>query len=241
MSTENSRGRAKSLARIAVVYCFMFFFGPVAWQLWMALRLGFVRLDESRRCLLSPPTVVLAALLFVLNVASLQGGVERLSLGGNGAAPRRMALHFASLLAFATIGTFVSMSALSGAVGGGLSPRLKIIVGSLNGGSMCFVFYAMSTASVIERLASPDWRPSGGGILALTRVFNAGLFAMGLPLFIATSLVAASLGGSVQGPGRTVRLLASLALPVTMGSVLFIRADKRIAALRIAVGKEFVR
>jgi len=219
----------------------MFFFGPVAWQLWMALRLGFVRLDESRRCLLSPPTIVMAALLFVLNVASLPGGVERIGMGGKGAVPRRMALHFASLLAFAAIGTVVSMSALSGAGGGGISPRLKTIVGSLNGGSMCFVFYATSTASVIERLASPERRPSGGGILALTRAFNAGLFAMGLPVFIATSLVAASLGGGIQGPGRTVRLLASLAVPVTTGSVLFIRADKRIASLRGAAGKEFVR
>ncbi|MCK7514819.1 MAG: hypothetical protein MZV70_69675 [Desulfobacterales bacterium] len=125
--------------------------------------------------------------------------------------------------------------------GGGISPRLKTIVGSLNGGSMCFVFYATSTASVIERLASPERRPSGGGILALTRAFNAGLFAMGLPVFIATSLVAASLGGGIQGPGRTVRLLASLAVPVTTGSVLFIRADKRISSLRGAAGKEFVR
>ena len=238
MRGDLSSGRAKTLARIAPAYCFMFFFGPVAWQLWMALRLGFVSLDESRRCLFSPWTICIAVLLFALNMASLARGMERIGAGEDGAAPRRMAIHFASVLAFATIGTAAAMSALSGAGAGGLPAPHRMIIGSLNGASMCFMFYAAATSSVIERLAPPERRPSESGILPLTRMFNAWLFAMGLPLFIATSLTAATLGSGTSGPGRTLRLLASMAVPVTMGSVLFIRSDRRIAALSGVVGKE---
>ena len=78
-------------------------------------------------------------------------------------------------------------------------------------------------------------------ILALTRSFNVWLFAMGLPLFVATSLVAASLGSRALTRTSISSLIASLALPVTMGSVLFIRADKGIAALQGVVGKEFAQ
>jgi hypothetical protein len=234
---------ARSLARIAPIYCFMFFVGPVVWQLWMALRLGYVSLEDSRRCLLSPCTILIAVLLFALNMASLARGMGKLGAKEDGAISRRMSIHCASLLAFATIGTAASMSTLSGADGGGPSSPLKMIVGSLNGASMCFVFYAASTVGALALLVTPERRRSEGErrALARTRAFNAWLFAMGLPLFIATSLIAASMGGGALARASTPWLLASMALPVTMGSALFIRADRRIAALMGAAGKETAR
>lgn len=235
--------RAKTIARIAPAYCFMFFFGPVAWQLWMAMRLSLVSLEESRRCLLSPLTICIAVFLFALNAASLARGVKKIAAGQEGEVPRRMAVHCASLLGFATVGTVAAMSALPGADGGGLSRPLKMIIGSLNGASMCFVFYASSTASVIARLMPPEGRPRGNyrSILERTRTFNARLFALGLPLFPAASLAAASLGGCNSTAGSTLRLLASMVVPVTMGCILFFRADRRIASLRGVVGKEIAR
>ncbi len=231
--------RAKTIARIAPAYCFMFFFGPVAWQLWMAMRLGLVSLEESRRCLLSPLTICVAVFLFALNAASLARGVERIAAGQDGEVPRRIAVHCASLLAFATIGTVAAMSALPGV--GGPSSTLRRILGSLVGASMCFLFYAASTASVVARLMPPEGQPRGDyrSILARTRAFNARLFALGLPLFPAASLAAAFFDGGAPVSGRALRLTASLAVPVTMGCVLFIRADRKIAALADSDGKEY--
>jgi hypothetical protein len=243
MSNENWGARAKGLARNASLYFFMYFLGPVVWQLWMALRLGFVSLDESRRCLLSPITVSIAVLLFLINVASLAKGAERIREGKEGAAPFRMAVHCASLLAFATIGTAAAMSALYGADTGGIHPSFKLVVGSLNGASMCFVFYAASSAGAVASLSPPGRRSneSERRLLARMRAFNAWLFAIGLPLFIATSLAAARLGGGASTAGDMRLLLASMAVPLIMGSTLFFRADKKIASLRDAVGKELAR
>jgi hypothetical protein len=243
MRNERLGDRAKSIARTAPIYCFIFFIGPVVWQLWLALKPGLVTLKESRRCLLSPYAICIAVFLFALNMASLARGTERIGAGEDGAAPRRIAIHCASLLTFATIGTAVSMSALFGADDGGPSTPIKMIIGSLNGASMCFVFYAASTASVIARLAPPKRRPSEGErmIFAMIRTFNTWLFAIGMPLFIATSLAAASLRDCPSAAGPTLWLLASMAVPVTMGSALFIRADKRIASLLGADGKGLLR
>jgi hypothetical protein len=243
MRNEQLRGRAKDLARIAPTYFFMYFLGPVVWQLWMALRLGFVSLEESRRCLLSPYTIAIEVFLFALNTANLARGMRSVRAEVEGAAPLRLAIHCASLLAFATIGTAASMSALSGSAGGESFTPLKLIVGSLNGASMCFAFYTASTASAIARLATPGGRSSEGErrLLARTRAFNAWLFAIGTPLFIATSLAAASLGDGASAAGATARLLASMAVPLTMGGALFVRADGRIASLLGATGKELAR
>lgn len=243
MHEDNVRHRVKSLARIAPIYGFMFFFGPVAWQLWMALRLDYVSLDEARRCLLSPCTAGIAGILFVLDMANLARGMERIGAGKDGAISRRMAVHCVSLLLFATIGTAISMSTLSGAHGGRGFPLFKMSVGALNGASMCFVFYTGVTMGVAARLVPLERRDNKAvcRILALTRSFNVWLFAMGLPLFVATSLVAASLGSRALTRTSISSLIASLALPVTMGSVLFIRADKGIAALQGVVGKEFAQ
>lgn len=152
----------------------------------------------------------------------------------------RMAVHCSSLLLFATIGTAASMSTVSGAYGGRAFPPLKVMVGALNGTSMCCVFFAGATVSVATLLLSPG-RPvneTERGILALTRSFNASLFALGLPLFIVSSLAAASMGDEAMTGASMPGLIVSMAMPVTMGSLFFIRADKRIAALRGRVGKE---
>lgn len=244
MNVESRTARAKCLARIAPTYCFMYFLGPVLWHAWMAFRLGFLTLEESCRCLLSPWVISIAALLFTLNAASLAKGMERIGEGeGERVGERRMAVHFASLVAFATIGTASSMCALRGADAEGLPPLLTLVIGSLNGASMCFVFYASSSASLIARISPPGRGSSEGrrGILAMARACNALLFAIGLPLFLATSLVAARLGGGIPTDRGMIRLLASMAVPATMGSALFIRADRRLAAAPGADGKEIAR
>jgi hypothetical protein len=212
-------------------------------QVRMSLRLGLVSLQESRRCLLSPATISIAVILFAINVANLARATTRLDAAKERTGPRRMAVHCASLLAFATIGTAASMSALPVAVAEGFPSSLKPLVGSLNGASMCFVFYAASTASAVARLFPPDLRSSDRGRLlpARTRAFNAWLFAVGLPLFIATSLVAFRLGGAASATGAAHSLLLSMAVPLTMGSALFIRADRRLASLQNGARKEISR
>ncbi len=237
MNGGSRADRAKSLARIVPTYCFMYFLGPVLWHAWMALRLGLLTLEESCRCLLSPWAISIAAFLFILNVASLANGMERNGEGaGERAVKRRMAVHFASLFAFATIGTVASMSALHGADSGGIPPQLKLVIGSINGFSMCFVFYASSSANLIACILPPE-RGSGESrrrILAMARAYNSRLFAVGLPLFLATSLAGARLGGGIPTDRGMIRLLASIAVPVTMGSFLFIRADRGLAAVPVA-------
>lgn len=242
MNGGGRAARARCLARIASIYCFMYFLGPVLWHAWMVFKLGFLTLEESRRCLLSPWAIAIAAFLFMLNAASLAKGMERIGEGER-AGERRMAVHFASLLAFATIGTAASMGALRGADAGGLPPLLKPVVGSLNGASMCFVFYASSSASLIARISPPGRGSSEGrrGILSMSRACNALLFAIGLPLFLATSLAAACLGGGIPTDRGIIRLLASLAVPAAMGSAMFIRADRVLAAAPVADGKEIAR
>jgi len=72
------RRRVKILVRIAPIHGFMFFFGPAAWQLWMALRLGFVSPEEALRCLLSPRTA--GSVLFIRadkDIAALRGSVGK--------------------------------------------------------------------------------------------------------------------------------------------------------------------
>ena len=243
MSDGSWVGRAKCLARIAPMYCFMYFLGPIIWQAWMALRLGLVSLGESRRCLTSPATISIALFLFALNMANLAKGAERIGAVADGRVSRRLAVHRASLLAFAAIGTTASMSALLGAQAGEPFPPRRLAVGALNGASMCFMFYASSTAGAIAHLAPPGGRLSENEreAVARTRAFNSCLFAIGLPLFIATSLVAARLDGDFPADRDVIRLLASLALSVAMGSALFLRADKRIAASSGAVGKKRMR
>ena len=244
MNVGSRDARAKRLARIVPTYCFMYFLGPVLWHAWMSFRLGFLALEESCRCLLSPWAIAIAVLLFTLNVASLAKGVERNGEGeGERAAAGRVAVHFASLVAFATIGTAASMCALRGADAGGLPPLLKLVVGSLNGASMCFVFYASSSASLIARISPPGRGSSEGRrrILSMSRACNALLFAIGLPLFLATSLSAARLGGGIPTDRGMNRLLASLVVPATMGSALFIRADRRLASAPGGDGKEIAR
>jgi len=240
MHYDSFRRRVKRLARIAPIYGFIFFFGPVAWQLWMAIRLCFVSLAEVRQCLLSPHTVFIAIILFSLNMANLASGMERIGAGKGGNISNRMAVHCVSILLFATIGTSASMSILSGAYGGRVFPPLKMIVGSLNGASMCFVFYAGATMAVAACLVPPERRRNTAEcrIFALARSFNVWLFAMGLPLFVVTSLAAASLSGRALVSASKFWLLVSMAMPVTMGSVLFIRADKGLAAMQRVVGKE---
>ena len=240
MREERFRRWVKRLASIVPIYGFMFFFGPVAWQLWMALRLDFISLEEARRCVLSPCTVSISGVLFVLDTASLAWGMGRVGAGEDGKMASRMAVHCVSLLMFATIGTVASMSTLSGAYGGRVFPPLKIMVGALNGTSMCCVFFADATVSVATLIVPPGRPVHGtkGGILSLTRSFNAWLFALGLPLFIVSSLVAASMGGRAMTGASMPGLIVSMAMPVTMGSLLCIRADKRITVLRGSVGKE---
>jgi hypothetical protein len=218
----------------------MFFFGPVAWQLWMALRLRFVSLEEARRCLFSPYAAGIAGILFVVNIVNLAWGMERIGAGKGRAISRRMAVHCISILLFAIIGTATSMSMLSGAYGGRVFPPLKMIVGALNGASMCFIFYAGATMAVAARLVPPERRhnTTERRVLALTRSFNTWLFVLGVPLFVATSLAAAALGDSASMSASIYRLLVSMAMPVTMGSIVFIRAYKGIAVLQGVVGKE---
>jgi hypothetical protein len=240
MSSENWRVRAKGLAWNAPIYCFMYFAGPVIWQLWLALRLGFLSMEESRRCLLSPATISIAGVLFAINMANLSRRRLGIDAGEAGNAPRGMAVHCASLLAFATIGTAASMSALAVSETGGLLRSQRMIVGSLNGASMCFAFYAASTASAVARL-SPPGKPGGEGerrLLARIRTFNAGLFAIGLPLFIATSMTAARLSSLASDTGKSRLLLVSMAVPVAMGGVLFFRADRRLVLLQGAARKK---
>lgn len=247
MRNEDHHRRVRNLARIAPIYGFMFFFGPVAWQLWMSLRLGFVSLEEARRCLLSPCMVCIAISLFSLNMANLAWGIERIGAGKDGAIMRRMAVHFVSLLVFATIGTTASMSMLSVSTGGSVTPLVKLIVGASNGASMCCVFYATSTAGAAACLVSPlgqsneAERHTRSGTLAGTRAFNRWVFALGLPLFIATSLVAVSLSGRALTGRPMLWLYASMAVPVTMSSILFIRADRRLTSLRKPIRKEIFR
>jgi len=233
----------KRAALIVPIYGFMFFFGPVAWQLWMALRLGFVSLEEARRCLLSPYTVCIAGILFLVNTANLVWGMERISAGKDGAFFGRMAVHYVSLLLFATIGTAASMSMLSGASGGRVFPPLKMIVGALNGASMCFAFYTGATMAVAARLVPLQRRQNKDerGILTLTRSLNVSLFAIGVPLFIVTNLAAAALGGRMLTSASMYQLFASMAMPLVMGSMLFIRADKRVAGLLGSLRKELTQ
>ena len=239
MINEDQRRRLQNLVRIAPIYGFMFFFGPVAWQLWMALRLGFVSVEEASRCLLSPAMVCIAIILFILNMANLAWGIERIGAGKDGAIPNRMAIHFVSLLVFATVGTAASMSTLSESTGGSESPLVKMIVGASNGTAMCCIFYATSTAGVAAHLVSPLGKPNEveRQTLTVTRAFNRWLFALGLPLFIASNIIAASLSGRALTGWSMLWLPASMAVPVAMSSILFIRADKRLTSLRNLSGR----
>lgn len=247
MSFEDQRRRVVNLVRIAPIYAFMFFFGPLAWQLWMSLRLGFVSLEEARPSLLSPRIECIAIGLFILNMANLARGIEKAGTGKDGVILRRMVVHFVSLLAFATLGTAASVSMLSGSTGGSVSPLARMMVGALNGASMCFIFYSSSTAGVAARLVLPFSQPSEAerrtlaATLAATRSFNRWLFALGLPLFIATSLVAVSLSGRTLTGSSMLWLYSSMAVPVAMSSILFTRSDKRLTSLRESFRKESIR
>jgi len=191
----------------------------------MVSRLGLLSPGDYVRCLLSPLTLAMLGMFLagsLLNISRAAGIQAR-----KGAAALRSILraHCASIVAFATVGTFVFLVPLSvhAAGAGAVNARgwlTTAAIGALSGASLVFLVYGYFTL-IIFRLI-----PGNADILQGIRRFYSILFPLGAALFV----TAAALAGRL----RELTLLggALLTLPLATTGFLFGKTMIRIEAVR---------
>jgi hypothetical protein len=210
------RDEWRKLARIGLLYAFMYVVGPLIWGGWMVFRLKVLTLGEYLHCLTSPLSVCMMAVFLAGNLANIHRAAGPRAHASGASARWILRTHCAALVAFGTAGTFIFLIPLSGAALGphGLKDAewlTRAVIGALSGASLVFLTYGFFTVAIFRLITmNTDTLPR-------LRGFYSTLFPLGAVLFVA----AAALAGRLQG--LTVLGGASLALPLATTCFLFIK------------------
>lgn len=239
------------LFKMVLAYIFMYFFGPLVWGIWMTFKLKIITVQEYFHCVLSPAGITIFLSYFIFNLLYIIRFLNRTSnlspTLGDKLKPTYLLsafrVHCISLISFGTISTFVCMSQLSTNSYNYFKIELtewlsKAIIGSLSGTSLVFLFYISVSTMIFTNIANNIKtvpRYEARKTLQSLKTFNSVLYILGLLLFIGTAFYS-----FVLHAGRTNILLiskesaiygATLAAPVIMSGILYLKSTKRISSL----------
>lgn len=222
--------------RITLLYLYMYFVGPLIWGLWMVKRLGIITAQEFVHCLLSPVSLSIFVLLFLLNLVHTGYAAERHSGYGKGIRSI-LKVHCISIVVFGILGTPLFLSGLSREHMDQVSMTadswiIKAAIGSMSGIALIFLFYALFSVMVFDNLKHFFKAEEIRDSMVSLKKFNAAVYSLGLLSFLTSAtlayLVRMQKTGAKAEIGDILLYFAFTAVPVLMSLLLYKKSVKRI-------------
>lgn len=220
----------KNMKKINFSLFFIYLIAPQIWCMWMILRIGIINFNQYLQIMTSPLTIIVLISFYYINnkyifrLKDLQfDKKEEANKHFNGILKK----HLFSLTLFGSIGTFIVMLTLFCPLltfgEGKFSSMLTVLLGSISGASLTYVFLLLFTNITINSLKK-KFSDNGYKVKISSKytVWNVFLLTFGI-FFMAVSTIGSSL---YLGDGNMNRLsadLLTLSIPILMGTLIFAR------------------